>query len=207
MRRSVISVPAEFDAAQRAATVRAAQLAGLEVLRLVNEPTAASLAYGIGLVTHPHPQSSPLLDNHNQPPVDQMSAAAGPASGQKQKVDLRFEAGAGATGGSASASSRQTAAESAAAEDSSATEAERNGADGMEAEHREHEGLNVVVVDLGGGTLDVALLRLQGNMFLTQALAGIRCATLRIEILVSQNNEFSPVILVQTSFDLTNLLL
>ena len=74
---------------------------------------------------------------------------------------------------SGSASSRQTAAESAAAEDSSATEAERNGADGMEAEHREHEGLNVVVVDLGGGPLDVALLRLQGNMFLTQAFAGI----------------------------------
>ena len=97
VRRSVISVPAEFDAAQRAATVRAAQLAGLGVLRLVNEPTAASLAYGIGLVTHPHPQSSPLLDNNNQPPVGQMRAAAGPASGQKQNGDLRYDAGAGAT--------------------------------------------------------------------------------------------------------------
>ena len=183
MRRSVISVPAEFDAVQRAATARAAQLAGLEVLRLVNEPTAASLAYGIGLVTHPHPQqSSPLLDDNNQPSVSQKSA--GPASGQKQKADLRFGAGAGAGAAGGSASSRQVAAESAASEDSSATGAERDGADDTEAEHREHEGLNVVVVDLGGGTLDVALLRLQGNMFLTQALAGI-CYSM----MISQNSK------------------
>ncbi len=45
--RSIISVPAYFNDVQRKATMTAAQLAGLEVVRLVNEPTAASLAYGL----------------------------------------------------------------------------------------------------------------------------------------------------------------
>jgi Fe-S protein assembly chaperone HscA len=47
IRRAVITVPAYFDEAQRAATRDAARLAGLDVLRIVNEPTAASLAYGL----------------------------------------------------------------------------------------------------------------------------------------------------------------
>jgi molecular chaperone DnaK len=45
--RAVITVPAYFNDAQRQATKDAGRLAGLEVLRLVNEPTAASLAYGL----------------------------------------------------------------------------------------------------------------------------------------------------------------
>lgn len=45
--KAVITVPAYFDDAQRTATKDAARLAGLEVLRLVNEPTAAALAYGL----------------------------------------------------------------------------------------------------------------------------------------------------------------
>lgn len=83
--RAVLSVPAEFDQAQRNATRRAAVLAGLDVLRIINEPTAAALAYGLH---------------------------------KKQGVHY------------------------------------------------------VLVVDLGGGTLDVSLLNIQGGMFLTQAMAG-----------------------------------
>lgn len=45
----VITVPAYFNDAQRQATRDAGKIAGLDVLRIVNEPTAASLAYGIGL--------------------------------------------------------------------------------------------------------------------------------------------------------------
>jgi molecular chaperone DnaK len=45
--KSVITVPAYFNDAQRQATKDAGRIAGLEVLRLVNEPTAASLAYGL----------------------------------------------------------------------------------------------------------------------------------------------------------------
>jgi molecular chaperone DnaK len=45
--QAVITVPAYFDDAQRQATKEAGQIAGLEVLRIINEPTAASLAYGL----------------------------------------------------------------------------------------------------------------------------------------------------------------
>ncbi|XP_029434540.1 heat shock 70 kDa protein 13 [Rhinatrema bivittatum] len=82
--RAVISVPAEFDERQRNYTIKAANLAGLEILRVINEPTAAAMAYGL------------------------------------HKADVS----------------------------------------------------NVLVVDLGGGTLDVSLLNKQGGMFLTRAMAG-----------------------------------
>ena len=45
--KAVITVPAYFNDAQRTATKNAGQIAGLEVLRIINEPTAASLAYGL----------------------------------------------------------------------------------------------------------------------------------------------------------------
>jgi molecular chaperone DnaK len=45
--QAVITVPAYFDDAQRQATQEAGQIAGLEVLRIINEPTAAALAYGL----------------------------------------------------------------------------------------------------------------------------------------------------------------
>ena len=47
--KAVITVPAYFDDAQRQATRDAGQIAGLEVVRIVNEPTAAALAYGLGI--------------------------------------------------------------------------------------------------------------------------------------------------------------
>jgi molecular chaperone HscA len=47
--KAVITVPAYFNDAQRQATRDAGKMAGLDVLRIVNEPTAASLAYGMGL--------------------------------------------------------------------------------------------------------------------------------------------------------------
>ncbi len=46
--KAVVTVPAYFDDAQRQATRDAGRLAGLEVVRIVNEPTAAALAYGLG---------------------------------------------------------------------------------------------------------------------------------------------------------------
>eukprot|EP00062_Callorhinchus_milii_P020041 gi/632975266/ref/XP_007904136.1/ PREDICTED: heat shock 70 kDa protein 13 isoform X1 [Callorhinchus milii] len=82
--KAVISVPADFDERQRNYTVRAAKMAGLDVLRVINEPTAAAMAYGL------------------------------------HKAEV----------------------------------------------------FNVLVVDLGGGTLDVSLLIKQGGMFLTRAMAG-----------------------------------
>jgi molecular chaperone HscA len=52
--KAVITVPAYFNDAQRQATRDAGKLAGLDVLRIINEPTAASLAYGIGLKKDEH---------------------------------------------------------------------------------------------------------------------------------------------------------
>ena len=48
VREAIITVPAYFNDSQRQATRDAGQIAGLEVLRIINEPTAAALAYGIG---------------------------------------------------------------------------------------------------------------------------------------------------------------
>lgn len=47
IQKAVVTVPAYFDDAQRQATKNAGEIAGLEVLRIINEPTAASLAYGL----------------------------------------------------------------------------------------------------------------------------------------------------------------
>jgi molecular chaperone HscA len=55
--RAVITVPAYFNDTQRQATRDAGKLAGLDVLRIINEPTAASLAYGIGA-----PSNSPKVE-------------------------------------------------------------------------------------------------------------------------------------------------
>src|SRR5690606_23182345 len=49
VRKAVVTVPAYFDHAQREATRDAGRIAGLEVVRIVPEPTAAALAYGLGL--------------------------------------------------------------------------------------------------------------------------------------------------------------
>ena len=50
--KAVITVPAYFNDAQRQATKDAGRIAGLEVERIVNEPTAAALAYGLDKVDH-----------------------------------------------------------------------------------------------------------------------------------------------------------
>jgi stress 70 chaperone-associated protein len=83
--KAVISVPAKFSESQRNATRKAAEIAGLEVMRIIQEPTAAAMAYGL------HKRSNPSM---------------------------------------------------------------------------------ILVVDLGGGTLDVSLLGVHGGMFLTLSTAG-----------------------------------
>jgi molecular chaperone DnaK len=50
--KAVITVPAYFNDQQRQATKDAGKIAGLEVLRIINEPTAAALAYGLDKVLH-----------------------------------------------------------------------------------------------------------------------------------------------------------
>jgi molecular chaperone DnaK (HSP70) len=62
VRRAVVTVPAYFDDAQRQATRDAGRLAGLEVVRIVNEPTAAALAYGLGLGERREPLTVVVFD-------------------------------------------------------------------------------------------------------------------------------------------------
>lgn len=59
---AVITVPAYFDEAQRQATRDAAKLAGLSVLRLLNEPTAAAIAYGLDKITTDEEQIQVIFD-------------------------------------------------------------------------------------------------------------------------------------------------
>ena len=71
--RAVITVPAYFDDAQRQATRDAARLCGLTVERIVNEPTAAALAYGIG-------RTHKSVSSNKNPALDGAAASAGNAS-------------------------------------------------------------------------------------------------------------------------------
>ena len=48
MEEAIISVPAYFNDKQRKATIKAGELAGLKVSRIINEPTASAIAYGVG---------------------------------------------------------------------------------------------------------------------------------------------------------------
>ena len=60
--RAVITVPAYFNDTQRQATRDAGKLAGMDVLRIINEPTAASLAYGLGVGINPTPEIVAVYD-------------------------------------------------------------------------------------------------------------------------------------------------
>lgn len=107
--RAVVTVPAYFDDSQRQATRDAGRLAGLDVVRIVNEPTAAALAYGIGLRTAP--AEKPRTTNL---PIGDKSKCTGETAQGQSKLG---------TGSS-----------------------------------------TVAVFDLGGGTFDVSILRLTGDI-------------------------------------------
>ncbi|ATZ80318.1 putative DnaK/HSP70-like protein [Bodo saltans virus] len=61
VKKAVITVPAYFNDAQRQATKDAGVIAGLEVLRIINEPTAASVAYGLEQVKDGDPEKNVLI--------------------------------------------------------------------------------------------------------------------------------------------------
>ncbi len=128
VRRAVVTVPAYFDDAQRQATRDAAQIAGLEVVRIINEPTAAALAYGIG-VRGPTP-AAPEKDVAGRPggilPLPMPRCSDGAVAGAP-----------GPPGGAVTGS-----------------------------------GQTVAVYDLGGGTFDVSILRLEDGVFQVMSTCG-----------------------------------
>ena len=82
---AVITVPAYFDDAQRQATKDAARLAGLNVLRLLNEPTAAAVAYGLETLVD---RMAPLPQERLQA-LEGLKALASPDREDTQVVRLR----------------------------------------------------------------------------------------------------------------------
>ncbi|MBI5862983.1 MAG: Hsp70 family protein [Planctomycetes bacterium] len=130
VQKAVITVPAYFDDAQRQATRDAGLAAGLEVVRIINEPTAAALAYGIGL--------RGMMESE-KPPQKEANVSAGRGHGaalpQPRCHEVAAEAiakGDGETGGNET----------------------------------------VAVYDLGGGTFDVSILRIEGGVFQVLSTAG-----------------------------------
>ncbi len=61
---AVITVPAYFSDSQRQATKDAGTIAGLNVQRIINEPTAAALAYGLDTKVGLHPHQRPVFASH-----------------------------------------------------------------------------------------------------------------------------------------------
>ncbi|MEM7625079.1 MAG: Hsp70 family protein [Planctomycetota bacterium] len=117
--KAVVTVPAYFDDAQRQATRDAGRLAGFNVLRIVNEPTAAALAYGLGVA--------------NQAPTEKpASVTRGPGGTISLNTKINPEA---------------------CAADAEVT---------VPQDPTPHS-QTVAIYDLGGGTFDISVLRLQST--------------------------------------------
>jgi len=121
VRKAVVTVPAYFDDAQRQATRDAGRIAGLEIVRIVNEPTAAALAYGIGI--------------RGQGSTGVVASATHATHAPKPDGSLSLNT---KTNPEACASDPQT----------------------PDPEPHPHT-QTVAVFDLGGGTFDISILRLQ----------------------------------------------
>lgn len=141
IRKAVITVPAYFDDAQRQATRDAGRIAGLEVVRIVNEPTAAALAYGLGI------------------------------RGRKEGPGTRGEGPGLALAGSEKCSSQEGERGTSGQRDGEAWgggETETPTLLHPKSEIRDPQGDGgslIAVYDLGGGTFDVSILRLLDGVF------------------------------------------
>jgi molecular chaperone DnaK len=123
VRKAVITVPAYFDDAQRQATRDAGQAAGLEVVRIINEPTAAALAYGIGV-------------------REALEHAVVPTTTRTESGHISLPQPACPQGVSDTPALASAAAQT------------------------------VAVYDLGGGTFDVSILRIEQGVFQVLSTAG-----------------------------------
>lgn len=145
VRRAIITVPAYFDDAQRNATRHAATIAGLEVVRMINEPTAAALAYGIG------------LRGGGGASAGAVSAAGSGVGGFSP--DVAGAAGAGARHG-------------APLPQPQCHDTGRNDPGSDSAPCGASRAETVVVYDLGGGTFDVSVLRIEEGVYQVLSTCG-----------------------------------
>ncbi|MCG3126739.1 MAG: Chaperone protein DnaK [Phycisphaerae bacterium] len=169
VRRAVITVPAYFDDAQRQATRDAAEIAGLEVVRIINEPTAAALAYGIGLRGGPRSYGATEPRSHE----DEGERRAGPNEPPFDSNPVARRSSHDAT-----AARRAPAEQRVSLPLPHCHEPKAAGADpAVESPPLRHSnpdsaGEIVAVYDLGGGTFDVSILRLEGDVFQVLSTAG-----------------------------------
>jgi len=122
VRKAVVTVPAYFDDAQRQATRDAGQAAGLEVVRIINEPTAAALAYGVG-VRAALDDSSPCSPQSTPGHIPLPISSCGDEVADKSMEDSA-------------------------------------------------EARTVAVYDLGGGTFDISVLRIDQDVFQVLSTSG-----------------------------------
>ena len=152
--RAVITVPAYFDDAQRQATRDAGRLAGLNVLRLVNEPTAAALAYGLGLGVGSRESGSgktgpdtndqaPAGDPHPQKPTF-TERGSPPKTPPPKTLSLNTKTNPAACTADPDTSTPQPLNSSTPAPAPAPPPSQ-----------------TVAIYDLGGGTFDISILRLQ----------------------------------------------
>ncbi|HCD35237.1 MAG TPA: molecular chaperone DnaK [Phycisphaerales bacterium] len=142
--KAVVTVPAYFDDAQRQATRDAGRIAGLDVVRIVNEPTAAALAYGLGVgevdangETNSQTGSDPVSLKVQAKPLAQVNETG------TVSLNTKFNTEACTTPGSGSGADTSVTGEL-------DTDDETSGGNST-----------VAVFDLGGGTFDVSILHLQ----------------------------------------------
>lgn len=117
VRKAVVTVPAYFDDAQRQATRDAGRIAGLEVVRMVNEPTAAALAYGLGCAS----------SSNDTPLIKEKSSGS---------ISLNTKLNPEACSSESESSKPQSPTPNAQSQ-------------------------TIAVYDLGGGTFDISILRLE----------------------------------------------
>ena len=161
--QAVVTVPAYFNDAQRQATKDAGQLAGLNVLRIINEPTAAAVAYGIGMCPNTEESVKQQQRGEEKGAGTAGGAAVGAAPAAAASGDASiddFEAELAALEGKAPAAAATPAAKGAAGAGAGA------GSDGYNPERL------ILVFDLGGGTFDVSLLAVDRGHMEVRATAG-----------------------------------
>ena len=150
IRKVVISVPAYFDDAQRSATIEAAEMAGVKVIRIINEPTAAALSYGLG------ENFCPILKK-NSCFSDIFKKNRDIRQSQNEEIKIHQSN----NNNNINNNSKKIKVKNSYRLFND--DEEDNKEDNEENKEEEEKGKNILVFDLGGGTFDLAILKLNST--------------------------------------------
>lgn len=149
--KCIITVPAHFNDGQRQATKDASEIAGLECIRIINEPIAAALAYGLY-------QRSQY--EYKQRIEKKQQNINNSESDSTSDVDTE-------TDSKSSSESDEYSESNSTCSDYSNDSNDSNNSDESDESYK-----HIIVYDFGGGTLDVCLLRIQNGIFTVLASSG-----------------------------------